>query len=143
MPDILQDFPIKAPPARVFEAISAPGELDRWWTKIRSGRPSAGATYELGFGPGHQWRAVVTRCERPFAFELTLQPSDPDWDGTRVGFQLAAAPTGTQVRFYHRGWPAENEHYRVSCHCWALYLRLLRRQVEYAESVPYEQRLDA
>jgi len=47
------------------------------------------------------------------------------------------------VRFCHRGWPAENEHYRVSCHCWALYLRLLRRQVEYAESVPYEQRLDA
>jgi uncharacterized protein YndB with AHSA1/START domain len=96
MPDILRDFPIKAPPARVFEAISAPGEMDRWWTKTCSGRPSAGAT-----------------------------------------------PAGTQVRFYHRRWSAENERYRVSCHCWALYLRLLRRQVEYAESVPYEKRLDA
>ncbi|MCH8956850.1 SRPBCC domain-containing protein, partial [candidate division KSB1 bacterium] len=35
-----------------------------------------------------------------------------------------------------------NEHYRVSCYCWAMYLRLLKRYVEHGETVPYEDRLD-
>jgi len=143
MPDIVQDFPIKAPAARVFEAISVPRELDQWWTKTCTGQPNLGAKYELGFGPAYQWRAAVTKCERPGVFELTLKHADPDWNGTRLGFELASVPSGTQLRFYHRGWPVENEHYRVSCHCWALYLRLLRRYVEHGEFVPYEKRLDA
>jgi hypothetical protein len=32
---------------------------------------------------------------------------------------------------------------RISCHCWALYLRLLRRHLEFGESVPYDRRLEA
>ena len=142
VPDILQDFPINVAPARVFEAISAPVSLDRWWTKTCTGRPAVGVEYGLGFGPGYQWRAVVTKCDPPVAFELTLDQADRDWTGTRVGFELQPTPTGTQVRFYHRGWPTANEHYRISCHCWALYLRLLRRHLEQGEAVPYERRLD-
>lgn len=142
MPDILQDFPVKTPPARVFEAISTPRGLDQWWTKSCSGTPKPGATYQLGFGPEYQWRATVTRCEPASAFELTLQQADSDWTGSRVGFELAPTPSGTQVRFYHRGWPEANEHFRISSHCWALYLRLLRRYLEQGEFVPYEDRLD-
>ena len=49
----------------------------------------------------------------------------------------------TQVRFRHVGWPAPNEHWRISNFCWAMYLRVLRRSLEYGEAVPYEGRLDA
>lgn len=143
MSDILQDFPINATPDQVFDAVSSPHGLDRWWTKTCVGQVTLGATYELGFGPAYQWRAAVTRCDRPAVFELTLRRADADWTGTRVGFELAQAPSGTHVRFYHRGWPGENDHYRTSCHCWALYLRLLRRYLERGETVPYEERLDA
>ena len=59
MPDILQDFPIKADLRQVFEAVSAPAGLDRWWTKTCVGQPSLGAVYELGFGPEYEWRASV------------------------------------------------------------------------------------
>jgi len=31
----------------------------------------------------------------------------------------------------------------VSCYCWAMYLRIMRRYLEHGESVPYERRLDA
>ncbi len=48
----------------------------------------------------------------------------------------------TQVRFYHRGWPVETEHYRISCYCWAMYLRVMKRYLEHGEIVPYERRLD-
>ena len=143
MADILQDFPIRVPPARVFEAVSSPALLDRWWTVRSTGEPRLDAIYELDFGPGYRWRAVVTRCEPEVAFEWKLTEADRDWTGTRVGFELVAVGSGTEVRFHHRGWPEANEHYRVSCHCWAMYLRLLRRHLEHGESVPYAQRLDA
>jgi len=141
MADILQEFPIAADPARVFRAVSQPAGLDEWWTLHSSGNADVGSTYELDFGPDYRWGAVVTKSEPGSAFELRMTTSDADWAGTRVGFELEPSDIGTVVRFYHRGWPEENAHYRISCHCWALYLRILRRHIEHGESVPYEQRL--
>jgi uncharacterized protein YndB with AHSA1/START domain len=142
MADILQDFPIAAPPARVFEAISSPKLIDEWWTLTCTGNPVLGASYHLDFGPTYQWQAEVTKAEPGLAFELTMTGADSDWTGTRVGFELAPSESGTHVRFYHTGWPVENAHFRTSCHCWAMYLRILRRYIEHGESVPYHQRLD-
>src|SRR5262245_49992413 len=133
MVDILQDFPIKAPPDRVFKAISDPASIDEWWTVRSSGRPTVGATYDLDFGPAYRWRAVVTKSVPSSAFELQLIEADPDWVGSVVGFELSPSASGTTVRFYHRGWPEANEHYRISTHCWAMYLRILRRHLEHGE----------
>ncbi|HWN98398.1 MAG TPA: SRPBCC domain-containing protein [Blastocatellia bacterium] len=143
MADIFQHFPIKAPLRRVFQAVSTAAGLDSWWTKRSSGEPAESAEYQLGFGPEHQWRAVVSRCNPDTEFELELTAADDDWRGTRVGFLLEEKDGETQVRFHHSGWPKDNDHYRVSCYCWAMYLRLLKRYVETGETVPYEDRLDA
>jgi uncharacterized protein YndB with AHSA1/START domain len=142
MADIVQDFPIKTPPDRVYQAVTTPAELDRWWTKRSSGTPVEGATYELWFGPQYDWRAEVARSVPGEAFELRMLVADGDWLGTRVEFRLEHRGGMTWVRFSHTGWPSPNEHYRVSCHCWALYLRILRRYLEHDELVPYEDRLD-
>jgi uncharacterized protein YndB with AHSA1/START domain len=142
VPDIYHDFPIQAPLERVYDAVSTPAGLDAWWTKRSAGRPAEGSEYELGFGPTYDWRARVTRAVPPAEFELHLTKADPDWLDTRVGFHLSSASGMTQVRFYHTGWPAPNEHWRISCYCWAMYLRVLRRHLEHGETVPYEQRLD-
>ncbi len=142
MPDILQDFPISAPPASVYDAVTLPSLLNQWWPKQSRGHPEVGVVYELDFGPEYQWRAEVTRAEPGVAFELRMLESDADWSGTRVGFELSPIADGTHVSFYHRNWPEANGHFRTSCHCWALYLRVLRRHVELGEVVPYEQRLN-
>ena len=143
MPNIVQDLPIKVPPARVFAAISTPSGLNTWWTKTCAGTPAVGSTYDLGFGQQFQWQAKVTQCKSPVQFALEVTRADADWTGTVLTFALSQMPGGTQLRFSHHGWPALNDHYRVSCHCWALYLRLLRRNLEFGETVPYEARLDA
>lgn len=142
MADIFQDFLIKAPVERVFEAISTPQGLDHWWTKRSAGEPKLGANYELGFGPKYEWRARVTACVPNSAFELQITRADTDWTGTVVGFRLKGAGASTNAQFYHTGWPSQNEHWRVSCYCWPMYLRILRRYVEHGEVVPYEKRLD-
>jgi uncharacterized protein YndB with AHSA1/START domain len=140
--DILHDLPIKAAVGRVFDAVSTPEGLDSWWTLRARGQPEVTAEYELFFGPEYDWRATVTRCVPRAAFELEMVRADADWVGTRVGFRLDDRNDRTWVQFYHAGWPAVNEHYRISCNCWALYLRILRRHLEFGESVPYERRLD-
>lgn len=142
MPDILFDFPVNAAPARVFDAVSLPEGLDQWWTEHASGTPAVGNEYVLRFGPDYDWRAEVTQMERPAAFELEIIKADSDWTGTRVGFALRGKEGATNVRFYHRGWPEENEHFRISSFCWAMYLRILRRYLEEGEIIPYERRLD-
>ncbi len=143
MPDIVHDFPIFVPPTRVFETISSPEGLDQWWTKTSAGTPAVGASYELGFGPQHQWVATVANLETDTVFALEFVEADADWIGSQMGFALSPIENGTQVRFHHRGWAADNEHYRTSCYCWAMYLRVMKRYLEYGETVPYEKRLDA
>ena len=143
MADILQEFTVKATPQRVFEMFSTPEGLDRWWTKSSSGQPNKGAEYRLFFGPAYDWRAKVSRCVRGSSFELLMTDAHEDWAGTRVGCELEPhGDSATRVRFYHTGWPKRNDHWRVSCYCWAMYLRLLRHYLEHGEFVPYERRLE-
>lgn len=143
MADILHDFPVFAPASRVFEAVSTPAGLDRWWANAASGEPQVGREFALDFGPAYQWRARVTACEPDNVFELEIVDAMDDWVGTRVRFDLSETNGATQVRFAHRFWPGVTEHYRVSSFCWAMYLRLMKRSVEHGEVVPYEHRLDA
>jgi len=142
MPDIYSDFPVQVPAADVFRVVSTPAGLDQWWTKRSAGTPQVGAEYELWFGPEYDWRARVTACAAPRHFEIEITRAGADWLGTRVGFDITGQGSTSQVRFYHTGWPLSNEHYRSSCYCWPMYLRILRRYLEHGETVPYEQRLD-
>lgn len=142
MADILLDLPIRTTPERLFGAMTTPAGLDAWWTLRCSGEPRTGAEYKLHFGPGYDWRARVVRCVPDEEFELEMSVADRDWVGTRVGFGLEPRGDVTWLRFHHRGWRESNEHYRISCNCWAMYLRVLRRFIEHGETVSYERRLD-
>jgi uncharacterized protein YndB with AHSA1/START domain len=143
VPDIFHDFTIAAKRGEVFAAITTPAGLNEWWTKTSSGEPRVGAIYELGFGPGFQWRGRVTEIVPAQTFELQMIEADEDWADTRVRFDLSFASGVTPVRFRHVGWREVNDLYRVSCYCWGAYLRILRRYVQYGERVPYEKRIEA
>lgn len=142
MADIVHNFPIKAPTDKVFEAITTPNGLDSWWTLTCKASAGENAVYKLGFGPGYDWRARCTRWKPDSEFELTLVEADDDWSGTKVSFEFVENDGATEIKFQHQDWPVDNDHYRISCFCWAMYLRLLKRYVEFGEIVPYEQRLD-
>ena len=143
MADIIQEFTVRTGPPRVFHAMATPQGLTHWWTQSSTGKTQEGAEYQLHFGPDYAWRGLVTRYVPDAAFELEITEAHPDWMNTRVGCELK--PEGresTRVIFYHTGWPEPNQHWRMSCYCWAMYLRVMRRYLERGESVPYEQRLE-
>jgi uncharacterized protein YndB with AHSA1/START domain len=141
MADIFHSFPIKATPDKVFAGITTAEGLNEWWTLTCEESPKAGGIYTLGFGPQYQWKAVVTKLEPSTEFELQFTESDDDWLNTIVGFSLRPKGQETDVEFYHTGWKKNNEHYRISSFCWAMYLRILKRFIEYRERVDYEKRL--
>ncbi len=142
MADIFHQFVINTLPEKVFEAISRSKGLDNWWTRSSSENPAPGGTYTLNFGPQYNWNAIVTIYQPDFFFELQMTEADLEWTGTRIGFSLKSRNGITGIDFYHTGWPAINDHYKISSYCWAMYLRILKRYVEYGEQVPYERRLD-
>jgi uncharacterized protein YndB with AHSA1/START domain len=142
MPDIFHNFTINTSPDKVFNGVSTTKGLDNWWTKTCQASPKAGGIYTLDFGPGYTWKAIVTKFEANREFELQMTEADPDWLKARVGFLLRDKGNNlTEVDFYHKGWPTANEHYKISCYCWAMYLRILKRYLEFGEQVPYEKRL--
>jgi uncharacterized protein YndB with AHSA1/START domain len=144
MPEIIHEFSVKVQPERVFQLFATPNGLEKWWTKSSTGDAREGGNFRLYFGPEFDWQARVTRYVPPSSFELQVTHAHPDWVGTLVGCELTPeGKNATRVRFYHTGWPEDNEHWRVSCFCWAMYLRILRRNLEYGETVEYEKRLDA
>ena len=143
MPEIIHEFSIRAPQEAVFQMFATPAGLEKWWTKESGGDPKVGAAYRLYFGPGYDWKAKVTECVPGIAFELQITDAHQDWMGSKVGCKLSKeGQAGTHVLFYHQGWPEANDHWRVSNFCWAMYLRVLRRSLEYGDVVPYEKRLD-
>jgi uncharacterized protein YndB with AHSA1/START domain len=159
MPDIFHQFPVFAPVSEVFKAVSTPEGLDAWWTLSSKGEPVAGNIYELFFGEGYDWRARVSTCVAGKIIAFSIYDSLPDWENSIVRFELteesssssdgetsaisASSAAITQVRFSHTGWREENDHYRISSFCWAMYLRLLKKYCEEGTVVEYAKRLDA
>ncbi|MCI0708029.1 MAG: SRPBCC domain-containing protein [Ignavibacteriae bacterium] len=142
MPSILHNFPISAPARKVFEVAATPAGLDTWWTLRSKGSPKLGETYEFWFGPEYDWRGLVTKYTPNKEIEWEMTVADKDWTKSRVGFEFEEKNGITHVRFHHTGWPEDNEHYRISSFCWAMYLRLMKRYIEFGEVVEYEKRLD-
>lgn len=143
MPDIFHTFIVNAPADKVFNGITTEQGLDSWWTISSKADPAVGGNYNLYFGPEYDWNATVTKYSINKEFELQMTEADADWHGTLVGFTLDAMEDNTTiVNFYHTGWPENNDHYRISSYCWAMYLRLLKRYVEFGERVIYDQRLE-
>lgn len=139
MHDIHHQLTIAGSQHDVFQAVSTSAGLDRWWTKRSSGEPVPGNEYELFFGPGFDWRAIVSRASDT-EFELAITKADEDWTGTRVGFTLQNNDGVVTVTFHHNGWPQLNDHFSRSSYCWAMYLRGLKRYVERGEVTPYDNR---
>jgi uncharacterized protein YndB with AHSA1/START domain len=142
MHDIHHYFQINCPIDKVFQGISDPEMIDQWWAVRSEGKAEKDGQYKLGFDIGYNWEAKVISYSSPTKFGLQIFKADNDWVNTTVLFELS--PNGenqTNVHFHHTGWKEDNEHYRISNYCWAMYLRVLKRYLEHGEEVPYEDRL--
>jgi len=142
MADIFHTLFINASLKSIFDKISTPKGLEKWWSNSSSGKAKIGEVYNLSFNSDYNWSAKVTKLVENKEFELTMIDANEDWKNSKIGFSLVQTDKAIELKFYHKGWPNKNEHYKISCYCWAMYLRVLKRFLEYGEEVPYERRLE-
>jgi uncharacterized protein YndB with AHSA1/START domain len=98
--------------------------------------------FEPDFGPEYSWRARVVAVEAPHRFVLEMTTADAEWTGTLVAFELEETTDATRLTFRHVGWRAMTDHCAKTSHCWAMYLRILRRYIEDGDTVPFRHRLE-
>lgn len=131
---------VKAPIETVFEMITEPEKLSKWWPMGCLGQPEMGGLYQFDFGPEFKWEAVIIRFNSPAKLSWKMTKADQDWLNSVIHFDLREEEDFTKVRFQHRDWPEDNDHFRQSSYCWAMYLRCLKRYLEEGEEHPYELR---
>ncbi len=140
MHSIYHDLFIEASGEAIFRAITTPSELNNWWPLRSSGQADVGEEYNFYFTPEYDWYGKVTKSEAGRAFHVKMTRADEDWMPTSFGFDLEEMQGGTQVHFWHTGWPACNHHFKRSSYCWAILLKGLKDYVEKGVIVPFEER---
>ncbi|HYQ16342.1 MAG TPA: SRPBCC domain-containing protein [Polyangiaceae bacterium] len=140
MVDIIHRIGIKAPLARVYEALATVEGVAGWWTDETSGESKPGRTFNVLFRSHGEVKGTMT-------FEvLALEPSKvvrwrckagpEEWLGTDVTFELRQEDEYTLILFGHRNW---REAVEFTAHCsmkWATFLLSLRDLVETGKGRP-------
>jgi uncharacterized protein YndB with AHSA1/START domain len=141
MVDIIHRIGIKAPPARVYEAITTIEGVAGWWTAETRGDASLDGTVTVVFRQGDgqelgqmdfELAALVPNSRVVWRFVA----GPPEWIGTEVTFDLSHDGVMTVLLFGHRGW---HEAVEFTAHCsmkWAVFLLSLREMVEMGKGRP-------
>lgn len=136
MVDILHRVGITAPRHAVFEALTTPAGLARWWTEDTQGDGDEGGVLAFRFGEagGFDMKVLEVAPDDRVLWEVIDGPEE--WIGTQVSWDLRTAGDYTIVMFAHRGWrePVEFMH-----HCstkWATFLMSLKSLLETGTGAP-------
>jgi uncharacterized protein YndB with AHSA1/START domain len=137
---IVQEITIKAPAARVFEALVDPAQRMKWWgkkgrfetTNAESDLRPGGRWLMSGMGMGRPFKVegVYRIIQRPHVLAFTWLPS---WDEgateTLVRFDLYEQNGFTTVRLTHSGFASESS--RARHQGWPQILGWLKAYAEY------------
>ena len=135
MVDIIHRIGIKAPVAKVIEAVSTVAGVAGWWTKDTTGTSGAGGSMTARFTDpaGKEIGKMsfdVTRVEPNASVRWRLTEGPEEWIGTDVTFDLSQQDEYTILLFGHRNW---REAVEFTAHCsmkWATFLLSLRALAE-------------
>jgi len=135
---IEREIEIDASPATVFEVITNPTHLTKWWPDEAVVDPTPGAVGHLVFGDRSAGTAnvpeiTVVEAEPPrlFSFRWVYPEGEPAREGNSllVTFELSAAGGGTLLRmtetgFREKGWEVAvlEQEYRRHVKGWDLFL---------------------
>ena len=141
MVDIVHRIGIRAPAARVYEAVATAEGIAGWWTRNTTateengGRVTVRFLLENGKEIGRM-NFEMTRLDPDREVRWRIDAGPPEWIGTDVTFQLAVDGDMTILLFGHRNW---KEPVEFMAHCsmkWAVFLLSLRDLLETGTGKP-------
>ncbi|NUS40778.1 MAG: SRPBCC family protein [Terrabacter sp.] len=143
---IERELYVEAAPEVVFEVVSSPEHVRRWWPDDADFDPEPGTTGSITFGAGpdrtvESFTVVESLPPRTFSFRWTHPAGQEATAGNSllVTFELVPSGDGTLLRmtetgFREQGWEVAvlEQRYREHVDGWAYYLP---RLVTYAGSL--------
>ena len=112
MADILHELTIAATAEQVYKAVTEQNDLASWWTKRTTAQPKVGTTAEFGFYGGQfTMKMQITDLKPNSRVDWKVLQSGPDWEGTRITWDLIPDDKGTKILFGHRDWTITNGSY--------------------------------
>jgi len=141
MVDIIHRIGIKAPVARVYQALTTVEDLAQWWTGEVSGNERVGGEIAFVFRKttgellGKMVMDVKSReADKEVSWRCVDGPAE--WIGTDITFNLSKQDDQVIVLFGHRNW---REAVEFTAHCsmkWATFLLSLREYIETGKGRP-------
>jgi uncharacterized protein YndB with AHSA1/START domain len=121
--DVTQAVDVDAPRERVWDLLTDPAELPRWWPDAAQLEPGVGGRIVLNFGPGDV-SGEITRWEPPAELGFTWEASNMPGLQLHVAFTVDDLGEGrSRVSVVHSGFataPAEAREAVV--HGWETFL---------------------
>lgn len=131
-----------SPPEAVVEALSTTAGIDGWWGST-IGSPGVGGTFEVGFGSDRFITIEAVSVDTDHVeWSVVRAPHTPEWDGTTIGFTLAPAGAGTDMRFRHHGLTPALECFDMCNEGWTHYLTSLVDYVDTGAGHPHRHGRD-
>lgn len=104
--DVTQAVDVDAPRERVWQLLTDPTELPRWWPDAAEVQPGLGGRIVLKFGPGDV-SGQITEWEPPAALGFTWQASNMPGVELHVAFKVDDLGDGrSRVSVVHSGFAA-------------------------------------
>lgn len=138
---IIHRVGIKAPCAKVFEAISTVAGVASWWTREVTGESKVGSSFHVRFlnSDGLQVGLMdirVVSLQPDCCVQWQFESGPSEWVGTEVQFTLKQEGEHTIVLFSHSRWRDAAE---FTAHCsmkWATFLLSLKQLLENGRGLP-------
>jgi uncharacterized protein YndB with AHSA1/START domain len=137
MPAIVKELAIAADPHNVFDALTKPEGIARWWTDDLSARPEVGSLAEFRFRQGaFVIQLEIAELDQDKQLCWILQKGAPHWAGTSVTWQLEPAHNGTKVVFSHAEFAQVDEPFESTRRIWEYFLKSLKSYLETGKGTP-------
>ncbi len=138
MPDILHELTIEGSPDQLYQALTEKASLAAWWTTdTKSAVPEVGTVSEFHFhNPDAVFKMEVSQLEPGKKVYWNALQGPPDWQGTRVTWDLEAVDNGTKVLFGHRDYASYGGSYASVSYAWAWFMTSLKNYIEKGEGMP-------
>ncbi|MBI3596008.1 MAG: SRPBCC domain-containing protein [Nitrospirae bacterium] len=127
---------IKAPTDKVYQALTDPKMLAKWWTSDTRGNSKVGGHLEFRFGDFCQKFEVVALKPGEFVRWKATKEGADEWAGTEITFSLKADDEQCLVRFVHSGWADKTEFFAHCSTKWAVFLLSLKDLLEKGKGHP-------
>jgi uncharacterized protein YndB with AHSA1/START domain len=131
MAEIKHQIPINATPDKVYGALATETGLKSWWTADTRADQKAGGKAEFGFdNRGMVFRMNIEELSPGKRVVWSCHGDHPEWDGTRLIWNISEEDGATVLRFTHSGWKSMSD---FCCSCNSTWGELMYRMKDHLE----------